>query len=50
LRSSPKGLLTLEIRTADWSADGHYFYGDVETNLLNSDSVILRVALTCQGS
>jgi len=24
--------------------------GDVETNLLTSDSVIVRVALTCHGS
>jgi len=31
-------------------ADNSYFYGDVETNLLNSDSVIARVALTCHGS
>jgi hypothetical protein len=38
------------VQTADWSADDRYFYGDVETNLLNSDSVILRVSLTCQGS
>jgi Tol biopolymer transport system component len=38
------------VQTANWSPDGRYFYGDVETNLLNSDSVILRVSLTCQGS
>ncbi len=38
------------VQTADWSPDDRYFYGDVETNLLNSDSVILRVSLTCQGS
>ncbi|SPM39354.1 hypothetical protein AYK19_16825 [Mycobacterium numidiamassiliense] len=38
------------VQTADWSPDHHYFYGDVETNLLNSDSVILRVSLTCGGS
>lgn len=38
------------VQTADWSPDNRYFYGDVETNLLNSDSVILRVSLTCQGS
>ncbi len=37
------------VQTADWSPDQRYFYGDVETNLLNSDSVILRVALSCQG-
>jgi Tol biopolymer transport system component len=38
------------VQTADWSPDHRYFYGDVETNLLNSDSVILRVSLRCQGS
>jgi Tol biopolymer transport system component len=38
------------VQTANWSPDNSYFYGDVETNLLNSDSVILRVSLTCQGS
>ncbi len=38
------------VQTAGWSNDNRYFYGDVETNLLNSDSVILRVSLTCQGS
>src|SRR5208337_911300 len=38
------------VQTSDWSADHRYFYGDVETNLLNSDSVILRVSLTCVGS
>lgn len=35
------------VQTDDWSPDQHYFYGDVETNLLNSDSVIVRVSLTC---
>ena len=38
------------VQTANWSPDNRYFYGDVETNLLNSDSAILRVSLTCQGS
>jgi Tol biopolymer transport system component len=38
------------VQTSDWSADHHYFFGDVETNLLNSDSVILRVSLSCRGS
>jgi Tol biopolymer transport system component len=38
------------VQTANWSADNSYFYGDVETNLLTSDSVIVRVALTCHGS
>jgi hypothetical protein len=37
------------VQTADWSSDQHYFYGDVETDLLNSDSVIVRVSLTCQS-
>jgi hypothetical protein len=37
------------VQTADWSSDQHYFYGDVETNLLNSDSVIVRVSLACQS-
>jgi hypothetical protein len=35
------------VQTANWSADASYFYGDVETNLLTSDSLIARVALTC---
>ncbi len=38
------------VQTANWSLDHSYFYGDVETNLLNSDSVIARVALTCHAS
>lgn len=38
------------VQTANWSPDEHHFYGDVETSLLTSDSVILRVALTCRGS
>ena len=38
------------VQTANWSADNSSFYGDVETNLLNSDSVIARVALTCHAS
>jgi hypothetical protein len=38
------------VQDADWSPDDRYFYGEMETNLLNSDSVILRVSLTCQGS
>ncbi|MGO8852515.1 hypothetical protein [Mycobacterium sp.] len=37
------------VQTSDWSPDQRYFYGDVETNLLSSDSVILRVALSCRG-
>ncbi len=38
------------VQTANWSPDNSYFYGDVETNLLTSDSVIVRAALTCHGS
>jgi Tol biopolymer transport system component len=38
------------VQNANWGPDNSYFYGDVETNLLNSDSVIARVALTCHGS
>jgi Tol biopolymer transport system component len=38
------------VQTANWSPDHSYFYGDVETNLLTSDSVIVRVALTCHAS
>ena len=38
------------VQTDDWSPDHRYFYGDVETNLLNSDSVIVRASLRCQGS
>ena len=37
------------VQTANWSPDHGSFYGDVETNLLTSDSVITRVALTCHG-
>ncbi|BBZ46514.1 PD40 domain-containing protein [Mycobacterium parmense] len=35
------------VQTANWSPDNRFFYGDVETNLLNSDSVIVRASLTC---
>jgi Tol biopolymer transport system component len=38
------------VQTANWSPDDTYFYGDVETNLVTSDSVILRVSLSCHGS
>jgi Tol biopolymer transport system component len=38
------------VQTNDWSPDHRSFYGDVETNLLNSDSVIVRVSLRCQGA
>ncbi len=32
----------------NWSDDGSYFYGDVETSLLTSESQIMKVSLTCQ--
>lgn len=35
------------VQTANWSPDATYVYGDVETSLLTSDSVIFRVSLTC---
>jgi Tol biopolymer transport system component len=38
------------VQTANWSPDSSSFYGDVETNLLTSDSVIVRAELTCHGS
>ncbi len=38
------------VQTNDWSPDQRYFYGDVETNLLNSDSVIVRASLPCRAS
>jgi Tol biopolymer transport system component len=38
------------VQTVNWSPDNSYFFGDVETNLLTSDSVIVRAALTCRGS
>jgi hypothetical protein len=45
-----KPVYATTVQTGNWSADRSYFYGDVETNLLNSDSVIARVTLTCHGS
>ena len=38
------------VQTANWSPDNSSFFGDVETKLLTSDSVIVRAALTCHGS
>ena len=32
----------------NWGANGSYFYGDVEFNLITSESDILRVSLTCR--
>ncbi len=46
----PRQVYATVVQTANWSPDGRYFYGDVETNLLNGESVILRVSLTCLGS
>lgn len=37
------------VQTANWSPDATSFYGDVETSLLTSDSMILRVSLACPG-
>jgi Tol biopolymer transport system component len=37
------------VQTANWNPDRSTFYGDVETSLLTSDSVIVRAALTCRG-
>jgi Tol biopolymer transport system component len=37
------------VQTANWNSDHSVFYGDVETSLLTSDSVIVRAALTCKG-
>jgi len=42
-----KRVYATTVQTANWSPDHSYFYGDVETNLLTSDSVIVRVALAC---
>jgi Tol biopolymer transport system component len=35
------------VNTDSWATSGSYFYGDVELNLVTSDSDILRVSLTC---
>ncbi len=45
-----KAVYATVVQTANWSLNKSSFYGDLETNLLNSDSVILRAALTCHGS
>lgn len=37
------------VQTANWNSDRSIFYGDVETNLLTPDSVIVRAALTCHA-
>ena len=41
-----KRVYATDDQIANWSSDARYFYGDVETNRLTSDSVILRVSLT----
>lgn len=35
------------VNTDSWGTSGSYFYGDVELNLVTSESDILRVSLTC---
>jgi hypothetical protein len=46
-----KRVYATTVQTANWSPDNSSFYGDVETNLLTSDSVIVRAEkLTCHGS
>ena len=45
-----KQVYATTVPTANWSSDNSTFYGDVETNLLTSDSVIVRAELTCHGS
>ena len=35
------------VDTSNWSSDGSYFYGDVELNLVTSETDIVRVSLTC---
>ncbi len=45
-----KRVYATTVQTANWSRDNSSFYGDVETNLLTSDSVIVRAELTCHGS
>ena len=50
MRFGHKPVYATVVQTANWGPDSSYFYGDVETNLLTSDSVIARVALTCHGS
>jgi hypothetical protein len=45
-----KRVYATTVQTANWSPDNRSFYGDVDTNLLTSDSVIVRAELTRHGS
>jgi Tol biopolymer transport system component len=36
------------VNTSNWGTGGSYFYGDLELNLITSESDILRVSLTCR--
>jgi Tol biopolymer transport system component len=45
-----KRVYAMTVQTANWSPDNSSFYGDVETDLSTSDSVIVRAELTCHGS
>jgi hypothetical protein len=36
------------VDTSNWGTGGSYFYGDLELNLVTSESDILRVSLTCR--
>ncbi len=44
-----KPLYATVVQTANWNSDRSSFYGDVETSLLTSDSVVVRATLTCHG-
>jgi Tol biopolymer transport system component len=44
-----KPLYATVVQTANWNSDNSFFYGDVETSLLTSDSVIVRATLACHG-
>jgi hypothetical protein len=48
--ATPRALGVRRFGPENWSPDEHYFFGDVETNLLNSDGVILHASPNCQGS
>jgi Tol biopolymer transport system component len=42
-----KTVYTTVVNTDNWAANGSYFYGDLELNLVTSKSDILRVSLSC---
>jgi Tol biopolymer transport system component len=44
-----KPLYATVVQTANWNSGNSSFYGDVQTSLLTSDSVIVRATLTCHG-